>query len=103
MGLIREPKNVDFTVLDKLWSDEERKEFSTFIKLRKEQPKKQTARTTTARTRVTLLTPFSDTLAPFSDTPTSISRTSLTPQNRKPKEFCKVYSKSAENFLKFGF
>lgn len=52
MGLIREPKNVDFTVLDKPWTDEERKEFSAFIKLRKEQRKKRTARTTTARTRV---------------------------------------------------
>ncbi len=37
MGLIREPKNVDFTVLDKPWTEEERKEFSAFIKLRKEQ------------------------------------------------------------------
>ena len=41
MGLIREPKNVDFTVLDKPWTDEERKEFSAFIKLLKEQKKKQ--------------------------------------------------------------
>ena len=39
MGLIREPKNVDFTVLDKPWTDEERKEFSVFIKLLKEQKK----------------------------------------------------------------
>ncbi len=37
MGLIREPKNVDFYVLDKPWSDKEREEFSTFIKQRKEQ------------------------------------------------------------------
>ena len=40
MGLIKEPKNVDFYVVDKTWSDEERKEFSAFIKLRKEQQKK---------------------------------------------------------------
>ena len=40
MGLIREPKNVDFYVLDKPWSDKELKEFSAFIKLRKEQQKK---------------------------------------------------------------
>jgi hypothetical protein len=60
MGLIREPKNVDFTVLDKPWTEEERKEFSAFIKLRKEQRKKRTAKpappkrgTSTARTRVT--------------------------------------------------
>ena len=40
MGLIREPKNVDFTVLDKPWTDEERKEFSAFIKLPKEKRKR---------------------------------------------------------------
>ena len=51
MGLIREPKNVDFTVLDKPWTDEELKEFSTFIKLRKEQRKKR--RTKTATTKAT--------------------------------------------------
>ena len=44
MGLIREPKDVDFTVLDKPWTDEERKEFSAFIKLRKEQRKKRQLR-----------------------------------------------------------
>jgi hypothetical protein len=47
MGLIREPKNIDFYVIDKLWSDEERKEFSAFIKLRKENRKKRNARTKT--------------------------------------------------------
>jgi hypothetical protein len=41
MGLIREPKNVDFTVLDKPWTDEERKEFSAYIKMRKKQHKKR--------------------------------------------------------------
>lgn len=40
MGLIREPKNVDFTVLDKSWTDEERREFSAYIKMRKEKQKK---------------------------------------------------------------
>lgn len=44
MGLIREPKNIDFTVLDKPWTDEERKEFSAFIKLRKEQREKRQSR-----------------------------------------------------------
>lgn len=39
MGLIKEPKNVDFYVVDKTWSDKERTEFSAFIKLRKEQQK----------------------------------------------------------------
>ena len=49
MGLIREPKNVDFTVLDKQWTEEERKEFSAFIKLRKEQRKRRQAKTTTGK------------------------------------------------------
>jgi hypothetical protein len=52
MGLIREPKNVDFTVLDKPWTDEELKEFSAFIKLRKAQRKKRTASTARARKKV---------------------------------------------------
>ena len=59
MGLIREPKNVDFTVLDKPWTDEERKEFSAFIKLRKQQRNKRIAKpvspkrgTKTARKKV---------------------------------------------------
>jgi hypothetical protein len=46
MGLIREPKNVDFTVIDKPWTDEERKEFSAYIKMRKEQRKKRVKRIT---------------------------------------------------------
>lgn len=44
MGLIREPENVDFTVLDKPWTDEERKEFTAYIKMRKEQQKKRVKR-----------------------------------------------------------
>ena len=52
MGLIREPKNVDFTVLDKPWTDEERIEFSAHIKLRKEKQKKRIARSSTPRTKV---------------------------------------------------
>lgn len=51
MGLIREPKNIDFTVLDKPWTDEERKEFSAFIKLRKEQYKKRTAKPSLSQRR----------------------------------------------------
>jgi hypothetical protein len=53
MGLIREPKNVDFTVLDKRWTDKERKEFSAFIKLRKEQRNKRTVRTAMRANRST--------------------------------------------------
>jgi len=41
MGLIKEPKNVDFTVLDKPWTDEERREFSAYIKILEEQRKKR--------------------------------------------------------------
>jgi hypothetical protein len=52
MGLIREPKYVDFTVLDKPWTDKERKEFSAFIKLRKEQRKKRAVKTTTSRKKI---------------------------------------------------
>ncbi|MEP7197150.1 MAG: hypothetical protein ABI851_11580 [Saprospiraceae bacterium] len=53
MGLIREPKNVNFTVLDKPWTDEELKEFSAFIKLRKEKRKQRQSRTkTTAQKKV---------------------------------------------------
>ena len=51
MGLIKEPKNVDFTVLDKPWTEEERKEFSAFIKLRKEQRKRRQGRATKITTR----------------------------------------------------
>jgi hypothetical protein len=39
MGLIREPKNIDFTVFDKPWTEEERKELSAYIKKRKEKLK----------------------------------------------------------------
>lgn len=53
MGLIREPKNIDFTVLDKPWTDEERKELSAFIKLRKEQRKKRTAKPALLKQRTT--------------------------------------------------
>jgi hypothetical protein len=44
MGLIREPKNVDFYVIDKPWTDKEKEEFSAFIKKRKEQLKKSKPR-----------------------------------------------------------
>jgi hypothetical protein len=35
MGLVKEPKNVDFFVIDNPWTDEERKEFSELIKKEK--------------------------------------------------------------------
>ena len=53
MGLIREPKNVDFTVLDKPWTEEERKEFSAFIKLRKKQFSKRVAKSSKVKTKLT--------------------------------------------------
>jgi hypothetical protein len=53
MGLIKEPKNIDFYVLDKPWTADERKEFSEFIKLRKEQRKKHSIKSkTTGRRKV---------------------------------------------------
>lgn len=45
--LIREPMEVDFYVIDKPWTDKEKKEFSEFIKHRKEklkEPKQRTAK-----------------------------------------------------------
>jgi hypothetical protein len=36
MGLIKEPVNVDFTVISKAWTAEEEKEFSELIKKQKE-------------------------------------------------------------------
>ena len=51
MGLIREPKNVDFYVIDKQWTEEEKKEFSAFIKLRKEQLKNRKHKTAKTRAR----------------------------------------------------
>jgi len=35
MGLIREPKNVDFYVIDAPWTTAEKKELSAYIKQRK--------------------------------------------------------------------
>ena len=48
MGLIKEPKNVDFYVIDKSWTDEEQKEFSAYIKMRKEQRKKRSLKVVTS-------------------------------------------------------
>ncbi len=36
MGLIREPKNVDYCTNDKKWTEKELKEFSEFIRKDKE-------------------------------------------------------------------
>jgi hypothetical protein len=44
MRLIREPEKVDFYMIDKSWTNEEREEFSKFIKLRKEKLKKSQQR-----------------------------------------------------------
>ena len=41
MGLIREPKDVDFYMIDKPWTEKEKKELSAFIKARKEQRAKK--------------------------------------------------------------
>jgi hypothetical protein len=52
IGLVKEPDKVDFYVLDKTWTDEERKELSTFIKLRKGQKKVKNDRTVKKKTIV---------------------------------------------------
>jgi hypothetical protein len=39
MGLIKEPKNVDFYVIDKPWTPGEKKEFSELIKKLKSRSK----------------------------------------------------------------
>ncbi len=41
MGLIKEPKNIDFYVLDKQWTDKEKKELSDYIAIRKAKSKKR--------------------------------------------------------------
>lgn len=41
MGLIREPRNIDFYVIEKVWSDKELKDFSEFIKQLKSQKLKK--------------------------------------------------------------
>jgi len=49
MGLIKEPENVDFTVIDKPWTAKEKKEFSEFIKqnkLKQKSNKKKSVRLT---------------------------------------------------------
>ena len=46
MGLIKEPKNVEFTVLDKQWTKSELLELSAFIKISKEKKKKKKIVTT---------------------------------------------------------
>ncbi len=50
--MIKEPKNVDFYVLDKPWTEEERKEFSAYIKLRKAQQQKEGKRTISSKKKL---------------------------------------------------
>lgn len=44
MGLIKEPVEIDFTVLSKVWTDKEEKEFSELIKMQKEEHSKHKMR-----------------------------------------------------------
>ena len=44
MGLIKEPRDVEFYVIDKPWSEKDLKEFSELIKKRKQQLKKGESR-----------------------------------------------------------
>ena len=48
MGLIREPKNVDFFVIDNPWTEEEKLEFSALIKREKSKFKPRTNPTKTS-------------------------------------------------------
>lgn len=45
MGIIIEPKEVDFYVIDKPWTDDEKREFSELIKKEKEKLQKRQHRT----------------------------------------------------------
>jgi hypothetical protein len=44
MGLIIEPKEVDFYVIDKPWNDDEKREFSELIKKQKDKLQKSPQR-----------------------------------------------------------
>ena len=44
MGLIKEPAEIDFTVLSKVWTKKEEKEFSELIRKQKEERSKQQIR-----------------------------------------------------------
>jgi len=44
MGLIKEPAEIDFTVLSKVWTEEEEKEFSKLLRKQKEERSKQKMR-----------------------------------------------------------
>jgi hypothetical protein len=54
MGLIREPKNVNFTVLNKTWTVDEQNEVSEFIKARKEILKKKVSASTDSKQKKTI-------------------------------------------------
>jgi hypothetical protein len=53
MGLIREPKNVDFTVESKPWTDEELRNFRKLMKEIKEKNAKKRTKTITKKKKVT--------------------------------------------------
>jgi hypothetical protein len=52
MGLIREPKNVDFTVQSKPWTDEELRDFRKLMTELKAKNAKQKMRGLTSRKKV---------------------------------------------------
>ena len=55
MGLIREPKNVDFTVQSKPWTEEELRDFRILMKELKAKNAAKKLRTTTARKKKALV------------------------------------------------
>ena len=52
MGLIREPKNIDFTVQSKPWTDEELRDFRKLMTELKAKNDKQKMRVLTTRKKV---------------------------------------------------
>ena len=52
MGLIREPKNVDFTVQSEPWTEEELRDFRKLIAELKEKNARRNLRTLTGRKKV---------------------------------------------------
>jgi hypothetical protein len=52
MGLIREPKNVDFTVQSKPWTEEELQDFRKLMKELKAKNNKRKLRSTKAKKKV---------------------------------------------------
>ncbi|MEI8203791.1 MAG: hypothetical protein WCH34_12295 [Bacteroidota bacterium] len=51
MGLIKEPKEIDFYVIDKPWTEEEKHEFSELIEKQKQELAETQYRTTKSKAK----------------------------------------------------